>query len=476
MPNILFKEFLPDQPELGNPGLINARNVLPLDAGYGPFLPLDTTLGTITQTAIVGAFAANGSTKGSHYVYALANLNYYEGSGGGASFATRGAASASANFEENFAQFGNLVVAVQQSHEPRRHTIGSTSNFTALATNGVAPLSACVGVIGDFVILGNQVGTAGTTDYSHYVSWCAAGDAGHWPVPNSATAIATQSGEEAMPLELGGVQAIHGGDQYGVVLQHKGVSRMTYQGPPTVFGFDVIDYTQGCHFPKGSVQVGRITYFISARGFCRTDGVTVENIGAGKVDRFFWDRVISGDKTQAGYCPVNGLVYFAFPTSASNVCDTIMIHNPRTGQWSYSVQDVQALVTPAPGYGQTPRKIMGFTTAGSSVRLGIFAATAGTAILETGDMELVEGGRGYCDSFKPNVESSGTAPTVTVRVGSRDSLSSASSYSATATPYTRTGVANVRTDAKYMRVETQIVGNFRKAIGVEIDPDEAGYA
>ena len=219
-------------------------------------------------------------------------------------------------------------------------------------------------------------------------------------------------------------------------------------------------------------------YFISARGFCRTDGVTVENIGTGKVDRFFWDRVINTGRTHAGYCPVNGLVYFAFSTNVSNTAftDSMLIHNPRTGAWSYAVQDIVSLVTPAPGFGQSPRKLMAFTTAGSTRELGIFAATAGTATFETGEFELNEAGRSYIDGVKPNVESSGTAPSMVCRVGYRDSLGTTPTYTATATPNSRTGVANFRVDAKYVRLETQITGNFEKATGVEFDAEASGYA
>lgn len=473
MASIIYKEWLPDQPALGNPGLLRAENVLPLDSGYGPFLPLDQTLGTITQSSVAGAFAAVGETKGSQYIYALAGLDYYMGNAG-TTFVTRGAAS-SAGSIERFAQYENLVIAVG-GHTPNRHTVGSASGFTALAASGYAPEADVVSVINQFVILGNLTGTAGSTAYSNYIQWSAIDQPTNWPAPNSSTAIATQSGEQVMPLEFGGVMAIHGGDQHGVVLQHKGVSRMTYVGPPVVFQFDVIDKTQGCNFANGSVQVGQITYFISARGFCRTDGVQVENIGAGIVDRFFWNRVINSNQINAGYDPIKGLVYFAFPTSVSTYCDSLLIFNPRNNRWTYARQALKLLVTPAPGQGTAPSPLMGFATAGGINEFGIFNATAGTAIIETGEVQFIEAGRTYLDGVKPNVESSATAPAITCRIGYRDSLATTPSYTTTASAYSRTGIVNARVDAKYIRVETQIVGNFDKAIGIEADPQPSGYA
>jgi hypothetical protein len=475
MPSIVYKEWLPDQPELGNPGLLRAENVLPTNAGFAPFLPLNQTLGAITQTAIVGALAVNSATKGSSYVYAMGNLNYYEGSGHGSAFTTRGAASASSNFEK-FVQFDDLVVAVGEGHEPKRHTIGSTSAFTTLATNGFAPVASVVGVVNRFVVLGDLTGTAGTTTNSNFLQWSAIDQPTNWPEPNSATAIATQAGQQEMPLAFGAVRAVHGGDQYGVVLQHKGVSRMTYVGPPVVFQFDVIDSTQGCFFPYGSIQVGRMIYFISNKGFCRTNGVTVENIGDGKVDRYFWDRCVNSNFVNFGHDPVNDLIYCSFPTSSSTYNDALIIYNPTTNQFTYGSQGCTYLVTPATGVGQMPRKLMGFSSAGSSVRLGIFEATAGAAVFETGEFELTEAGRTFIDGVKPNVESSATAPSMGVRIGYRDSLGASPTYTTTAAPLARTGVANFRVDAKYLRLETTITGNFRKATGVEFDAEPAGYA
>jgi hypothetical protein len=109
-------------------------------------------------------------------------------------------------------------------------------------------------------------------------------------------------------------------------------------------------------------------------------------------------------------------------------------------------------------------------------RLATFTGTPGTAVLETGEMELIEAGRTYLDGVKPNIESSGTAPAIGVRIGYRDDLGTAPSYTSTAAPFARTGVANFRIDAKYMRIETNITGNFEKASGVEFDPKDAGYA
>jgi len=108
--------------------------------------------------------------------------------------------------------------------------------------------------------------------------------------------------------------------------------------------------------------------------------------------------------------------------------------------------------------------------------MSTFTGTPGTALLTTGDVELNTAGRAFVAGVKPHVESTGTAPTVTVRIGSRNDLASVPTYTATTTPTTRTGFADFRVDAKYHRAEVQIVGNFRKATGLEFKAGPSGSA
>lgn len=462
-----FGEWLPDLPELANPGLVTAKNVLPSTAGYSAFLPLSTALGTLTASGVLGAINALGATKGASYVYAFgSDGNFWvAGNGGASTFATKGSSSSSAN--EKFTQFDNIVIGVNSAALPMSHTVGSASNFATLSAS--APKANTIGVINKFVVLGDLVDTAATSRPS-VISWSGIDAPTNWPPPNSATAIAVQSGEQEMPLEFGPVVDILGGDQYGVVMQTNGISRMTYEGPPVVFRFDVIDATEGSYFVFGAVQVGRLIYFLSVKGFCMTDGVSVQRIGDGKVDRFFWENFYQNAGTailSSGYDPIDELVYWAFPTSAPGTAnDTIIIYNPRTSKWTYASQSVQKLVSSGAAFGQPPVHIGGFNV-GSSAIFGRFNATAGAATLTTGDLELNPGGRAYVDGVKPNIESTGTAPAITVRVGTRSDLGTAPTYTATTTPTTRTGFADFRLDAKYHRAEVQIVGNFDKAVGIE---------
>jgi hypothetical protein len=478
VPSIVYKEWLPDQPELGNPGLIVASNCLPTEAGYTDFNPLNSSGPTLPVTNASGSFVASGSTKGSAELYVFAGDIYTSINGG--AFTNRGGNTVGGF--GGFTQYDELVINVGSGHTAFKRTAASASNFSTLNASADTLRSAnVVGIVGQFVVMGDFLNTAfsaGSEQSPHEIQWCSIDQPTLWPAPNSATAIATQAGNQFLHIGYGAVRAIHGGDQFAVVLQVDAVSRMTYEGPPTVFRFDVIDKTQGSYFKRGSIMIGGVTYFISKNGFCRTDGVSVERIGQGKVDRYFWDTY-SGDidSVHVGHDPINNLFHCAYPqaTDVSTTCSALLSYHLGSQSWSVSSQLMDELITPGGGLA-TRTGSSGLRAIAAGGTVGSFAATAGTATFETGEFEGTEAGRTFIDGVKPNVESSATAPSMVCRVGYRDSLGATPTYTSTATPHTRTGVANFRVDAKYLRLETQITGNFEKAIGVEFDAEPAGYA
>lgn len=472
MPSIVYKEWLPDQPELGNIGLIRALNVLPIEGGYSPFLPLDTSLGTLGATGTdLSGFMATGATKGARYVFAFANGTYYESTSGSATFTARGTNTQSSR--QSFAQYEDLVIATSEDNFPKFKTLGSASNFQVLTNTETAPPANLVAVIGQFVVLGDL------ENAQNSVRWSSIDQPRSWPAPGSATAIASQAGQQDLKLAFGQVNAIHGGDQFGIILQAHCVTRMSYIGPPAVFEFDEISVEQGSIFQHGSCEFNGWVYFVSSKGVCRTNGVGVENIGAGKVDKY----IAGSNRVRCAVDSKAGLVYFAYANSgfAGAGTDHILVYNPLTNGFTEASQNLLEMVTTRAPLGALPTPIWGFSSAGASCILGSFQATAGSAILENGEAELTEAGRTYIDGIKPHVESSGTAPAIGIRIGTRNDLNTTPSYTSTAGPNSRTGFANFRaatgvTEAKYHRVEVNITGNFKKASGFEMDAKPTGSA
>lgn len=458
---VSFGEWLPDQADLNRPGLITAKNVLPMEDGFAPFKPLDTSFATLPAQAEGAGFAFYNSF-GHIYVHTPAAGNVYS-SIDGAAFTARSASTI--NGHVSFAQFDDLMLMASTQDVPYAHTIGSTSNLSVLSASPTLPKAGAIGVVNRFVVIGNL---NDGTFRGNLLRWSAIDNPSNWPVANSATAIATQAGEQELNAAFGNVNAIHGGDQQAIILQRNAVVRMTYIGPPAVFQFDTIDKTHGSRGPRSSIRVGNIVYFISDSGFCRTDGVSVERIGIGKVDRYFLSTYKEPDEWVAncGYDPTTGLIYFGYSTNTSSFdIDRVIIYNPANNQFTFANQDMETFVTPIPdGTTTSIPYLLGFGNQASPV-LGMFQGTPGTAILESSDFEPNPGGRGFVSGIKPNVEGIGLSPTVGIRVGYRDSLTASPTYTATTTPTSATGFSDFRVDAKYARAEVNIVGNFDKATG-----------
>jgi hypothetical protein len=472
---IVYKEWLPDLPALGNPGLVTANNVEPLHGAFAPFATLVNTGGSVvpgTRPVAVGI----GINPSAVYYYAGTDDGIFMSQNTGA-FSTVGS---TANAAFDFLQYEERMIATGSGFL-LSHTVGSATLFSTLgSSSGTAPGAQCIGRIGQFIFAG------ATTDpvngfVPYRLQWSGIDNPPSWPTPNSATAIAQQSGEQFLDSVYGRVTGFANGDQFGLAFQLGAVTRISYIGPPAVFGFDKISDRVGCDYSKSIVQVGGITYFMNWAGVFKTDGVTVQNISENKVSEFLRTNVQNGnDDVFGAYHRFKKLIYWTYNGSGVSPGATkMLILNPEDGRFSIADYSAASAI-----YGTTGNEsdfvtptvashILGF---GSSNTLGSLSGTAGSAVLETGDIEFNEGGRAFLDAIKPHVESSATAPSMGVRIGTRDDLGTTPSYTSTTAAFARTGFANFRSDAKYHRVELNITGNFRKAIGFEVSAKPSGGA
>jgi hypothetical protein len=351
--NVIFKEWLPDQPALGNPGLTRAENVIPYNEVYKCYTTLTTGAAAALADDPRGAHpyaTTAGGTAAGYSTYGLlvgTRDDLLRLSTNGLTFnsirsATYSGATLSAvHMFWDFAQFNNVLIATDKIDLPQRYTIGAANASTLGSTMGTAPFAQQVGVINEFVMLGNLATTSGGVTGFHSVQWSGAGDENAWPTPNSATATAEQSGLQELPAEAGTVTAITSGDQFGLIFQRAAVTRATYVGPPVVFQFDRIDNGRGCFYPNSVVQVGGLTYFASGLGFFVTDGITIQPIGAGQVDKYFADLVTGQNPARA----VWGAVDYDTKCVMWSVVGTHILHyNYEKKRWSVAVETTDILV------------------------------------------------------------------------------------------------------------------------------------
>jgi hypothetical protein len=475
---ILFKEWLPDLPDLNNPGLTEARNCIPINGTYKSFDTFSTslTLGSVAET-VNGSFSTYTPTD-NYVVFVGTDTKLYENAAG-TGFTNLSAAtySTAAGRYWRFAQYQDLVIATNWNNAPQYNQIAFAGNFATLgSTAGTAPRAQQVGRIGQFIMLGDTI-----TNEAH-VQWSSIDDVLSWPTPGSATAIAAQAGEQYLSGENGKVSGISSGDQFGLIFQLFAITRATYIGGSAVFQFDEISKGRGMWYPNSIVQVGGLTYFIAHDGFYRTDGVQVQPIGRGKVDKWFRDNVAQGNnyqlKVYGAVDMVDNVIYWAFPEAGSNtgIPTHILMYSLTEDRFSRAVQTVRALVAGVPYQAQPYNKsagpgwVKGFSTANA---LGYFSGTPGTAIFTTAELELNPAGYTEEVGVKPLLDV--TLNAVTVAMGTRNNRTDAVSYSSEQTANSRSGFANFRASARYHRARLTVAGTFNAAQGLEYQANASGY-
>jgi hypothetical protein len=485
---LMFGEWLPDLPFYNNPGLVEAQNCVPVDASYKPFLDISTN-GDALAAAPLGAVSVIAST-GAIEIYAGTATKLYEQSG--TSWTDKsGAAYTTADYWR-FIQFDDLVIGTNYTDVPQSKTIGSGSNFAALATTGTAPFARQIGKINRFVFLGDtNDGVNGVVPSR--VQWSAIDDATNWPTPNTAAARTVQSGEQFLDASYGAVTGFMAGQFWGLVFQQRGISRFTYVGGDIVFQVDTFETSRGCWAPQSLIQVGNMAYFLAVDGWYVTDGQSVTPIGDQKFDNWFLlllDQTYR-NKVTAGIDWSSKCIYWSFPsTSANGTPDRVLIYSILRNRAAWANSSVQ-MIFPSytTGYtldtldtlstsidaltitldstfyqGGTPT-IMGF----SSSKIGTFSGSVLNATIETGEQSL-DDGYVYIGGVRPLV--TGNPTSVSVQLATRNAQDNEDRAFGTASTRTaRTGVCDFRTSGRYVSARILLQGPFTRAMGMKVLTD-----
>lgn len=491
--NVPLGEWLPDLPFYNNPGLVEAKNAIPVDGNYKNFLEISTS-GQTLNARPQGAFAAIDA-NGAAAVYAGTATDLYIKSGSSFNSVSAATYSTATNGYWRFAQFDRTVIATNYADNVQGQTVGAATAFTALATAGSAPKARQVGVINRFVMLGDTDDTAnGAVPYR--VEWSAIGDARNWPDPGTSTARTLQSGEQFMNSAYGAVTGIANGQFYGTVFQQRGISRFTYIGGDVVWQIQEIDRTRGLWAPQSLIQVGDISYFLSADGWYMTNGQVVTPIGNAKVDKWFYSNFDQSyrERLTSGLDYLNKCIYWAFPTSLATLGspNRILVYNIPENRWSWGDEAVQLLFQSyTQGYtldqldtlfssiddmtvsldsplwsGGVPT-IQGF----SGGQLGDFNGDALTSTFETGEIDGNPFGRLFVRGVRPLV--TGTPSSISVALSARDTQDNASrSFGMAVSRTSRTGVCDFRTQGRFLSAQLQIAGGFDRALGLAFDAEQ----
>jgi hypothetical protein len=301
--DISFSVYAPDfagTPSAESPGyLVDVTGCRPVPNGLKSIplftniassgvVPAGTTYGRIhaAQVGAVTSIFASTSTGATTYLHQSNDLgvNWSDVEGG----------SGAPGLWPDYCQFFQYVIAVSLASVPQVKdlTTGVADNFSDLS--GSPPTGATCARVRDHIVIGNL-----TTD-PYAVRWSAINNPGDWPTPETADALAKESGQQSLPTHLGKVTKVVGGQKFGLVFQQRGITRMTYVGGNVVYEFDTYEQGIGTGYTENdsadSVLIphpvtadvsGRFIWTNSTSGVYMTDGFSVRKVSLGKFDSLF---------------------------------------------------------------------------------------------------------------------------------------------------------------------------------------------
>jgi len=499
MPIIPFPDYLPDLPVFQNPGSINILNVKPAARSYTPHGALGTySTGALTARC-QGAHAFRDD-DGSAFIYAgdatkLYNLN---SSTLAWTNVTRVSGAYATGAEESpgwrFLKFENQILATNFADDLQTSTFGG-ANFTALG--GSPPKARYITRVRNRILVGNTFDTA-DGNVPNRIRWTGLTTAG-LPDETAWTVSATTTADfQDLQDEDGPVQGVFGGE-YAVILQEKGVTRLTFSGIGTVFQADRVEGVRGCFVPGSAIQYDDVVFYLSEDGFYAFDGVQSHAIGANKVDKTILADLDTTNhyRMTAAVDPINKFVYWAYPGSgnASGMPNKMLIYDVVNRKWAPLSGFELAIVFTAMTLGVSPDAIdaiQGFNgdtwtfspdsrvwTGGkfqlaamtTAHKLGFFDGANLEATLDTAEHQLFDGRRSFVTGARPIVDGGTVTVTPIHRALPTDSLTTGSAASVNGN-----GLCPLRINNRYVRFRTIVAagGSWTHAQGIEVESRPEG--
>lgn len=468
---VTFGEWLPDQPGVIG-ALTTAKNCFPKAVGYGPF-PQEVDYSDAAPQNLTAAAAAK-DTNSITSIYAAGTTRLFKLDTNDFTWDDISPITYSGDTGWKFTQFGNSLIAANESNTMQYIDVMSGTTFANLAAD--APKAKFVTVVRDFVVSGYQ------SAYKSRIQWSGINNEKTWT-----TSATTQADFQDVP-DGGFVQGVTGGE-FGLVLLERSIVRMSYVGTPLIFQFDNIARNRGCFEPNSVIQWQGITYFLGDDGFYACDGQNLKNIGAEKVNRYFFNSLKESDlgNMSAAIDPINNLVVWGYPTIDLDY--RVLVYHVPTGKWSFS-DSTATRVAPVSTPSITLEGLDAFSASldalgipldsrtwlgGKLLLLGIngnklitFTGTPKTATIETADIAS-DTNQSMITMIKPIVDNG----TGSASIASRLQLNQTVSFP-TVTAANSENRIGARSYGRYHRVKLQPSGDWTTAIGVDVEIQQAG--
>lgn len=481
--NIIFGNWLPDEPDYDSAGLVIALNVLPTATrGFAPvrsFAPFSDAL----AAKPLGAYGAK-ALDGTAFNYAGTGPKLYQLSGTGwldITRATGGDYTVGEMWE--FDEWNQWIFAVNHADNPQ-FAVKSAGGQFADTFPSETFRARHIGVVGNFVVYGDIVDIDG--DGPHRIRWSGLAD----PFTITPDPV-TQSDRRDLHSYAGAVQRVVGGE-IGVIFQERAISRMDYIGGDLAFDVSEVEETIGTLSPKSVVKVGNRVFFLAQDGFRRFDYATESvPIGESKVDNYVLDRIDPSRLREVVGVPLPGINvvmwFYPGPDAPAGVLDSGITYNYVSDRWTELSEDTMVLpywgvsnaVSPddasisALNVDEQPGSADDAIWTGGAFQLASFDIAyklsfldqyTRVAVFETPEIQLAEDRRTWMDGCRPLIDLGVPGP---VLVGHRNDLEEDVVWEQ-AQPKNAAGRFPLRINARYIRFNIGVTGFFKNAIGVEL--------
>lgn len=438
-------------------------------------LPDGVTAGTVYY--VISAGLGTDSFRISETLNGSAVDTTSDGSGTHSVSSVYSALSSSAQWR--FAQFNNLVVAVQENTAPQVYDLSSSTLFADLA--GSPPNAAYVDVVGRFVVL------SGLTSNPYRIQWSGLNDVTNW------TAGTNSSDYQDLP-DGGVVRGVAGGE-YGTIFQDQAIRRMIYApGSAVIFQIERIAQDKGLYAPYSIVRAGDRIFFYSAQGFHMIEpGGLPRQIGRERVDRTFFNDIDKGNLQlfMGASDPRSSRAFWAYKSNngEEGLFDSIIGYDyvldrffkvMMSGEYllgiSQSGLTLESLDAISSSLDAMTASLDSYATSvtpeisqfSSEHRLGFFRGDNLEAIMETSE-QGTDGQRIFVRGFRPITD----AATVYGSCSARDTQQAGIAYVDEVLINSRTGRCDLRKSTRYSRFKSRIPEGTVWSFSAGIEPDIA---
>ncbi|TQX87145.1 MULTISPECIES: hypothetical protein [unclassified Rhizobium] len=502
----LFGPWRPDLPALNNPGVTTANNVSPAPGTQGGSISYEPvrlatqySSGTLASRPLGAVSGQDKAGNGKVYVGISGNLlKLTPATLLWTSVARTGTAYITGTEHWKFTKFGTWVVATNILNNPQYIDMNVDVRFADLTT---LVKGRHITTARDFVVIANT-NDAFDGDVPYRIRWSGLAQPQSWDF-----SLTTQADFQDLNGGAGVVQGIVGGEDVTIFMKES-IVKMTYVGTPLIWQFDEIIKGKGCAVPESIITAEGLTFFLSNDGFyCFNGSQTLERIGEGKVDNFFYKNV---DPNQFAFMsvatdPRKKLIYWNYVSTdaVAGKPDKKLIYNYALKEWSIADAQVDFIfnsvslpytIEQLDRYGtieNVPSPFDSDVWAGGAPTLAgvkqdgtiwTFDGVNAVGTIETTEQYLIQflqqlnpniqGDRSVVLRVRPVADGSGE---IMVSVGSRTLSQGDVSWSLPCPRDLTTGWANVRQPGRFHRVRLTCTGFFDQVQSIQYDAVPAGF-